>query len=74
MDGKIDKSEDNHLSINESIFEDDLLLDFSDGLPGVESLGTCLGAIHDGVAAVQLERVIQRLQSLLGHLVSLRQR
>jgi hypothetical protein len=26
------------------------------------------------VAAVQLERVIQRLQSLLGHLVSLRQR
>ena len=32
-----------------------LLLDLSDSLAWVEVLGACLGAIHDGVAAVKLE-------------------
>jgi hypothetical protein len=34
------------------------LLDHGDGLAWVESLGAGLGAVHDGVAAVQLEGVV----------------
>ena len=36
-----------------------LLLDERDGFAGVESLRAGLGAIHDGVAAVQLEGVVE---------------
>ena len=46
------------------------LLDVSDRLGGVESLGTGLGAVHDRVAAVELEAVVQSLQSLLSLLVT----
>jgi hypothetical protein len=33
---------------------EDSLLDVGDGEPWVETLRACLGAVHDGVAAVQL--------------------
>ena len=46
------------------------LLDVSDRFGGVESLGTGLGAVHDRVAAVELEAVVQSLQSLLSLLVT----
>ena len=45
-------------------------LDAADGLSRVETFGAGLGAVHDGVAAVELEAVVQRLQTLLGLLVS----
>mmetsp|Transcript_7869 Transcript_7869/g.17132 ORF Transcript_7869/g.17132 Transcript_7869/m.17132 type:complete len:262 (+) Transcript_7869:175-960(+) len=48
----------------------DLLLDLRHGLARVESLGTGLGAVHDGVAAVQLERIVQLGEALCGQLVS----
>src|SRR5690242_12643747 len=38
------------------------LLDLGDRLRGVEALGTDLGAIHDGVAAIELERVFERIE------------
>ncbi len=47
-----------------------LLLDGADGLARVEALGTGLGAVHDGVAAIQLERVVQLGQALGGALVT----
>lgn len=47
-----------------------LLLDGGDGLAGVEALGAGLGAVHDGVAAEQLEGVVQRGQTLGGQLVT----
>ena len=46
------------------------LLELSDGLAGIETLGAGLGAVHDSVAPVQLEGVVQLRQSLGGHLVS----
>src|SRR5215472_11102578 len=46
------------------------LLDLGDGLGGIESLGAGLGAVHDGVAAVEPERVLERVQALAGHLVA----
>lgn len=36
----------------------------------VESLRTCLGAVHNGLAAVQLEADIECLHALLGHLIA----
>ena len=47
-----------------------LLLDGTDGLARVEALGAGLGAVHDGVAAVQLEGVVQLSQALGGALVT----
>jgi len=47
-----------------------LLLDGADGLARVEALRTGLGAVHDGMAAVQLERVVQLGQALGGALVT----
>lgn len=46
-----------------------LLLQLGDCLARVEPLGTGLGAVHDGVAAVELECVIQLGESLFGQLV-----
>ena len=46
------------------------LLDVSNRLTGVETLGAHLGAVHDGVASVQLERIVQEVQALLSELVS----
>jgi hypothetical protein len=47
-----------------------LLLEGGDGLAGVEALGAGLGAVHDRVAAEQLEGVVQLSQALLGQLVA----
>ncbi len=47
-----------------------LLLDGADGLARVEALGAGLSAVHDGVAAVQLERVVQLGQALGSALVT----
>ena len=41
------------------------LLDFRDGLGGVQPLRAGLRAIHDGVAAIELEGVVELLQPLL---------
>jgi len=46
-----------------------LLLDLGDGLTRVEAFRAGVSAVHDGVAAIQLETVIQLLQALFGHLV-----
>ena len=46
------------------------VLQVRDGLAGVQTLGAHLGAVHDGVAAEQLEGVIQEGQALRGLLVT----
>ena len=45
-------------------------LDLGDGLGGVEALRAGLGAIHDGVAAVEPERVLKIVEPLAGCLVA----
>ena len=49
---------------------DHLLLDFSDGFAWIEPLGACASAVHDGVATVELEVVIESLQTFLSCLVT----
>src|SRR5580700_8294853 len=49
---------------------DHQLLDLGDGLGRVEALGTGLGAIHDGVAAIEPERVLEIVKALAGRLVA----
>src|SRR5204862_379576 len=46
------------------------LLDLGDRLGRVEALGAGLGAVHDGVAAVEAERVLERVEPLAGPLVA----
>src|SRR5579862_9661246 len=46
------------------------LLDLGDGLGRVETLGAGLGAVHDRVAAVEAERVFQRVEPVAGLLVA----
>jgi len=46
------------------------LFDRTDGLAGIQVLRTNLRAIHDGVTPVQLERVVEIVQSFLGLIVS----
>lgn len=46
------------------------LLDLSDGFPRVQALGAGPRAVHDGVAAVQREGVLQLGQALLREVVS----
>src|ERR1700704_4873586 len=46
------------------------LLDLGDGLGRVEALGAGLGAIHDGVAAVEPERVLELVEPLALGLVA----
>src|SRR6185295_20326157 len=46
------------------------LLDFPDCFGRVEILRARLGAIHDGVAAIQPERILKRVESLTGGLVA----
>ena len=48
----------------------DALLDVGDGLARVEVLRARLAAVHDGVAAVELERVVQGAEPLVRHLVA----
>src|SRR3984957_15088979 len=46
------------------------LLDFADGLRGIEILGARFGAIHDGMAAVQPKRILESVETLAGRLVA----
>src|SRR4051812_47036280 len=46
------------------------LLDLGDGLCRVEALRAGVGAVHDGVAAVEPERVVQGVEALAGRLVA----
>ena len=45
------------------------LLDLCDGLTGVQSLGAHLGAVHDGLAPVELEGVVKLLYPFVRPLV-----
>src|SRR6516165_2157245 len=45
-------------------------LDLGDGLGGVEALRAGLGAVHDGVAAIEPERVLELVEPLAGCLVA----
>ena len=49
---------------------DEHLLDLGDGLGGVEALRAGLGAIQDGVAAVEPERVLKVVEPLAACLVA----
>ena len=49
---------------------DEHLLDLADGLGGVETLGADLGAVHDRVAAIELEGVFQVVEALARRLVA----
>src|SRR3546814_654003 len=44
----------------------DALLDGADSLAWVQALRARVGAVHDGVATVELERVVQELQARTG--------
>src|SRR5690606_26194398 len=46
------------------------LLDLADGLGGIEPLRAGAGAVHDGVAAVELEGILQLVQARAGVLVA----
>src|SRR6478672_9764720 len=46
------------------------LLDFGNGLGGVETLRTGSGAVHDGVAAIEAERILQIVEPLARRLVA----
>jgi len=46
------------------------LLDLSNGLSGIQVLWTNLGTVHNGVATIQLEGIVQIVQSFLCHLVT----
>ena len=46
------------------------LLDFGNRLGGVETLGADLGAIHDGVTAIELERIIERIKAFFGFIIT----
>ena len=46
------------------------VLERRDSLARVEALRARLGAVHDGVASEELERVVQVLETLRGHLVA----
>src|SRR5688572_11669379 len=49
---------------------DHQLLDLADRLRRVEALGAGLGAVHDGVAAIEPERVFQIVEPIAGRLVA----
>src|SRR5689334_2442351 len=49
---------------------DHQLLDLADRLRGVEALRAGLRAVHDGVAAVKSERVLERVEAVAGALVA----
>jgi len=46
------------------------LLDLSDSTSRVQALGAGLGAVHDGVAAVDGEAILHHLETLVGELVA----
>ena len=43
-----------------------LLLDIGNRLTRIQVLGTNLGTVHDGVATIQLEGIIEFCQTFLG--------
>ena len=49
---------------------DHLHLEFRDGLGGVETLRARLGAVHDGVAAVEAERILEVVETFAGGFVT----
>src|SRR3984957_9264744 len=49
---------------------DQLQLDFGNGIGGIEALRAGLGAVHDGVAAIESERVLEIVEPLAGGLVA----
>src|SRR5215212_4067715 len=49
---------------------DHLQLEFGDGLRRVEALRAGLGAVHDGVAAVEPERVFEVVEPFAGGLIT----
>src|ERR1700732_4651449 len=49
---------------------DHQLLDFRNGQGGIESLGAGLRAIHDGMAAIEAERVFEIVEPVTGRLVA----
>jgi len=52
----------------------DLELNIGDGLSRVQVLGAGVGAVHDGVAPVQLHSIVKLLHALLGGTVACTQR
>jgi hypothetical protein len=46
------------------------LLDLGDGQAGIEALRAGLGAVHDGVAAIEAERVLELVEPLAGPLIA----
>src|SRR6185437_10015841 len=46
------------------------LLDRTDGLGRIQVLRARLGAVHDGVAAIQPERILQRVEPLAERLIA----
>src|SRR6185312_12441163 len=49
---------------------DHLLLDVADRLGRVQPLGAGIGAVHNGVAAIELERVFELVEALAGLFVA----
>src|SRR3569833_1439336 len=49
---------------------DHLELELGDGFRRVEALRAGLGAVHDGVAAVEAERILEIVEPLAGRLVA----
>src|SRR5215510_11927587 len=49
---------------------DHLLLDLGNGLRRIEMLRAGVGAVHDGVAAIEPERVLEIVEALAGRLVA----
>ena len=41
-------------------------LDSRNGLRRIEALGAAVGTVHDGMAAVEFEGIVERMESLLG--------
>ncbi len=46
------------------------LFDFHDGLSWVQTLWTGLGAVHNRVAAIELERVFERVEAFIGCVIT----
>src|SRR5258707_6153822 len=49
---------------------DHLQLELGDGFRGVEALRARLGAVHDGVAAVEPERILEIVEPLAGGFIA----
>ena len=46
------------------------LLDHANGLGRIQMLRASVGAVHDGLAAIQLERIVECVQALLRELIA----